>query len=176
MATELAKAYVQIVPSAEGISGSISSLLGNEASSAGDSAGSTLGSRLVSAAVKVIGAADIGKLISSAITEGADLEQSIGGIETLFGESADKMKEYAAAAYETAGISANSYMEQATSFAASLLSSLGGDTEAAADVANQAIIDMSDNANKMGTDIESIQNAYQGFAKQNYTIELMSAA
>ena len=85
------------------------------------------------------------------------------------------MQNYAAEAYKTAQISANNYMETATSFSASLLQSLKGDTDKAADYANRAIIDMSDNANKMGTSTESIQNAYQGFAKQNYTINLMSA-
>ncbi len=170
MATELAQAYVQIIPSAQGISGKLTNVLDDEAGDAGESSGQTFASRLVSAAKAVIAAAGIGKALSAAITEGADLEQSIGGIETLFKESADTMKEYAAQAYQTAGISANDYMEQATSFAASLLQSLDGDTAAAAEAANQAIIDMSDNANKMGTSIENIQNAYQGFAKQNYTM------
>lgn len=176
MATELAKAYVQIVPSAEGIKGSISDVLNEEASEAGTSAGTSTGSNLVSALKKIVIGAGLGKIISSALSEGADLQQSIGGIETLFEDSADTMKEYAAQAYKTAGLSANDYMEQATSFAASLLQSLDGDTAAAAESANQALIDMSDNANKMGTDISSIQNAYQGFAKQNYTINQMSAA
>lgn len=100
----------------------------------------------------------------------ADYEQLVGGVETLFGKSADAIKKYASKAYETAGISANEYMEQATSFSASLLQSLQGDTAAAAEVTNMAIVDMADNANKMGTALESIQNAYQGFAKQNYTM------
>lgn len=100
----------------------------------------------------------------------ANYEQLAGGVETLFKGSADKVKAYADAAYKTAGMSVNQYMETVTSFSASLLQGLGGDTEKAADLANQAIIDMSDNANKMGTDISMIQNAYQGFAKQNYTM------
>lgn len=100
----------------------------------------------------------------------ADYEQLVGGVETLFKDSAGKLMEYANQAYETAGMSANKYMETVTSFSASLLQSLDGDTAAAAEKANQAIIDMSDNANKMGTSMESIQNAYQGFAKQNYTM------
>ena len=170
MATELAKAYVQIVPSAKNIKESIRDALGDDIGSAGDSAGETFGSRLASMAKKVIAAAGIGKAISESLSAGADLQQSIGGIETIFKGSADTMKEYAAQAYQTAGISANDYMEQATSFAASLLQSLGGDTAAAAESANQAVIDMADNANKMGTDLESIQYAYQGFAKQNYTM------
>lgn len=113
------------------------------------------------------GVAAIGKKSLDAY---ADYEQLVGGVETLFGKSADAIKKYAAQAYETAGISANEYMEQATSFSASLLQSLGGDTAAAAEIADMAIRDMADNANKMGTAIESIQNAYQGFAKQNFTM------
>ncbi len=170
MATELAKAYVQIVPSAKGIKGSISEALGGEADSAGKSAGSILGSGLVSTIKKVIVTAGIGKVFQQAISEGANLEQSLGGVETLFKNSAEQVKKYANEAYKTAGLSANDYMEQVTSFSASLLQSLGGDTEKAAESANQAVIDMADNANKMGTDMESIQNAYQGFAKQNYTM------
>ena len=100
----------------------------------------------------------------------AEYEQLTGGVETLFKDSSDKLMEYANNAYKTAGLSANEYMETVTSFSASLLQSLGGDTEAAADYADMAITDMSDNANKMGTSMEMIQNAYQGFAKQNYTM------
>ena len=100
----------------------------------------------------------------------ANYEQLVGGVETLFKTSADVVKGYADEAYKTAGMSANEYMETVTSFSASLLQGLGGDTAAAAEVANQAIVDMSDNANKMGTDMSMIQNAYQGFAKQNYTM------
>ncbi len=170
MAIELAKAYVQIVPSAEGIQGSITTLLGGEASRAGDHAGSVLGSGLVKAVTGVLSAAALGKTLAASITSGAALEQSIGGIETLFKDSANAVKAAAADAYKTAGLSANDYMEQTTSFAASLLQSLGNNTRAAADVAQMAMTDMSDNANKMGTDMTSIQNAYQGFAKQNYTM------
>ena len=108
--------------------------------------------------------------IGASLNEGAALQQSLGGIETLFKGSGDKVKAYADEAYRTAGMSANSYMETVTSFSASLLQSMGGDTEAAADTANMALIDMSDNANKMGTSMESIQDAYKGFAKQNYTM------
>lgn len=100
----------------------------------------------------------------------ADYEQLVGGVDTLFKDSSAKVQEYAANAFKTAGLSANAYMETVTSFSASLLQSLDGDTTAAADVANRAITDMSDNANKMGTDMQMIQNAYQGFAKQNYTM------
>lgn len=116
------------------------------------------------------GAGAVAALSTAAIKSYADYEQLVGGVETLFKESSDKVQEYAANAYKTAGMSANEYMETVTSFSASLLQSLDGDTNAAAEKANQAITDMSDNANKMGTDISMIQNAYQGFAKQNYTM------
>ena len=170
MATEIAQAYVQLIPSARGITGKIQSILDPEASSAGQSAGQSLGSSLVSVMTKVIAAAGIGKAFSAAISEGAALQQSLGGIETLFKGSADKVKEYANEAYKTTGLSANAYMENVTGFSASLLQSLGGDTNKAAETANMAMIDMSDNANKMGTSMGSIQLAYQGFAKQNYTM------
>lgn len=110
---------------------------------------------------------DIGK---QAIESYADYEQLVGGVETLFKDSSQKVQEYANNSYKTAGLSANEYMETVTSFSASLLQSLNGDTEKSADVANMAIIDMSDNANKMGTSMSMIQSAYQGFAKQNYTM------
>lgn len=170
MATELAKAYVQIVPSAKGIKGSISQALGGEAGNAGKSAGETFSGKLVSTIKTVIAAAGIGTALVKTITEGAALEQSIGGIETLFKDSAERVKQAAAEAYRTAGMSANEYMELATSFSASLLQSTAGDTAKAADIADMAMQDMSDNANKMGTSMEDIKNAYQGFAKQNYTM------
>lgn len=172
--TELAKAYVQIIPSADGIKGKLTSALSGEASSAGDAAGKTVGTSLGSSIKKVIAAAGIGTAVvgsfKSAISEGAGLQQSLGGIETLFKGSADKVIENAKNAYMTAGLSANEYMESVTSFSASLLQGLAGDTNKAADVADMALTDMSDNANKMGTSMELIQNAYQGFAKQNYTM------
>jgi len=170
VATEIAQAYVQLIPSARGITGKIQSILNPEASAAGQSAGQSLGSSLVGVMTKVIAAAGIGKALSAAISEGAALQQSLGGIETLFKGSADKVKGYANEAYKTTGLSANAYMENVTGFSASLLQSLGGDTNKAAETANMAMIDMSDNANKMGTSMESIQMAYQGFAKQNYTM------
>ena len=108
-----------------------------------------------------------------AIEQYAEYEQLVGGVETLFKQSADTVMSYAENAYKTAGLSANEYMNTVTSFSASLLQSLGGDTEEAAKYADMAITDMSDNANKMGTSMEMIQNAYQGFAKQNYTIEFI---
>lgn len=110
------------------------------------------------------------KLGKVAIDAYSDYQQLVGGVETLFGKSADKVKKYADNAYKTAGMSANTYMETVTGFSASLLKSLNNDTEAAAEKADKAITDMSDNANKMGTDMSLIQNAYQGFAKQNYTM------
>lgn len=170
MATELGQAYVQIMPSAKGISGMIKNAIVPEASEAGQSAGMTIGSSIASIATKVIAAAGIGKAFSAAISEGANLQQSLGGIDTLFKDSAEKVKGYANEAFRTAGLSANAYMENVTGFSASLLQSLGGDTAKAADVANMAMIDMSDNANKMGTSMDRIQDAYQGFAKQNYTM------
>lgn len=172
MATELGQAYVQIMPSAKGISGSMSGMLDPEAESAGNSAGLKIGSALKIAAIAGVVAtgAALGKLISSSLSEGADLQQSLGGVETLFKDNADKVKKYATEGYKTAGMSANAYMETVTGFSASMIKSLNGDTAKAADLSNQAIVDMSDNANKMGTNIGDIQNAYQGFAKQNYTM------
>ncbi|VQX26334.1 PblA [Streptococcus pneumoniae] len=170
MATELGKAYVQIIPSAKGISGMIQKEIGGEVASAGVSAGESLGSKMMGAVSGVIAAAGIGKAIGASINEGAALQQSLGGVETLFKDSADKVKGFANEAYKTTGLSANAYMENVTGFSASLLQSLGGDTDKAAETANMAMIDMSDNANKMGTSMESIQLAYQGFAKQNYTM------
>ena len=122
-----------------------------------------------------IAGAAMGGMVAKGVKEYAKLEQSIGGVETLFKNSAKKVIANSKIAYQKAGLDANTYMEQVTSFSASLLQSLGGDTEKAASYADRAIVDMSDNANKMGTSIELIQNAYQGFAKQNYTINLMSA-
>lgn len=170
MATELAKAYVQIIPSAQGIQKKLQSAMSPELSAAGENAGQTLGASLVGKLKGVIAAAGIGKFLASSFTQGGELEQSIGGIETLFKDSYSKVEKYANQAYKTAGLSANDYMQQVTSFSASLLQSLDGDTNKAAESANQALTDMSDNANKMGTDMQLIQNAYQGFAKQNYTM------
>ena len=122
-------------------------------------------------------ATGIAALTKEAVNNYAEYEQLVGGVETLFKTSSDKVIGYAENAYKSAGLSANEYMDTVTSFSASLLQSLGGDTEAAAKYADMAITDMSDNANKLGTDMSLIQNAYQGFSKQNYTINnLMSAA
>lgn len=126
--------------------------------------GKTVAVGLAAAGVVIAG------LSASSLSAYADYEQLVGGVETLFKDSAGVVQEYAANAYKTAGLSANEYMETVTSFSASLLQSLGGDTQKTAEMADLAITDMSDNANKMGTDMASIQNAYQGFAKQNYTM------
>ena len=133
-------------------------------------------SDVIVSGLKALGSAvlEIGKSFvnigKQAIDSYADYEQLIGGVETLFGESSGIVESYANNAYKTAGLSANEYMETVTSFSASLLQSLNGDTAKSAKVADMAISDMSDNANKMGTDMSMIQNAYQGFAKQNYTM------
>ena len=170
MATELGQAYIQIMPSARGIKDMIKKELGSEIPQAGQEAGESLSSKMLSVAKKAIAAAGIGKFFSASLTEGANLQQSLGGIETLFKGSADVVKKYANEAYKTTGLSANAYMENVTGFSASLLQSLGGDTRKAADVANMAMVDMADNSNKMGTSMDRIQDAYQGFAKQNYTM------
>ena len=167
---DVGTAYLQIVPSMDGVPGSIRRGLGGEADAAGVMAGGRISGKIKGAlAASGIGAA-LGAGLAKSIKTGANLEQAIGGIETLFKDSADEMIKNADNAFKTAGISANQYMEQATSFSASLLQSVDGDTQKAAKAADQAIIDMSDNANKMGTNIRDIQNAYQGFAKQNYTM------
>lgn len=119
-----------------------------------------------------VGAAATGivALTKASIDQYAEYEQLVGGVETLFKDSANTLMSYASDAYKAQGISANEYMSLATSFSASLLQSLEGDTDRAVEATNLAITDMSDNANKMGTDMSMIQNAYQGFAKANYTM------
>lgn len=149
--------------------------VGDGASEADSKLGSFVSGGLKGAGVAMAGLAVAGVAAGTALSVAvvnayADAEQAVGGIETLFGNSADKMKEYAKDAYETAGLSANEYMEQATSMSASLIQSVGGDTAKAAELANTALVAMSDNANKMGTDLGSIQDAFSGFAKQNYTM------
>lgn len=208
MAT-IADAYIQIIPSAEGIQGNLTNVLNDEAESAGKASGNkfssafTTGMKTLATGATVAFTAvtaGIASVTKASVESYAEFEQLEGGVETLFtpqqsmgefvsqleeigvsaeeaakryeeyGTGAEKVMENASEAYKTAGLSANEYMEQATSTAAALVSSLGGDTAAAADLADQAIIDMSDNANKMGTSIESIQNAYNGFAKGNFTM------
>ena len=170
----LGKAYIQIIPSMEGTGSKISAFLNGEGVKAGNEAGEASGKSMMqslkSTAVKLASTLAIGAAIKKAFDIGADLEQQIGGVETLFAESSAIIRKYADDAYRTAGVSANEYMKNVTSFSASLLQGLGGDTAKAAEYANTAMVDMSDNANKFGTDIGAIQNAYQGFSKQNYTM------
>lgn len=162
---ELGKAWVQIVPSAEGISGSIQKVLDPEAAAAGVGAGS----KIVGSIKKMLVGAGIGAVLKSTITEGANLQQSLGGLDTIYGDAAVKAKEYAEAAVQ-AGVSTNNFAEQAVSFGAALKQAYEGDTAKAVEAANMAILDMTDNAAKMGTPLQSLQDAYQGFAKQNYTM------
>lgn len=166
-------AYVQIVPSMQGVTANVTKALNTGGlDKAGTSAGKRVG-REMSKGMKLAlaaGVAGAGAIVKKGIEAYADNQQLVGGIETLFKDNADTMKKYADEAYSAAGLSANQYMDTVTSFSASLLASLGGDTKKAAEVANSAVIAMADNANKMGSSMESIQNAYQGFAKQNYTM------
>lgn len=166
----LGTAYVQVVASAQGIKGSLTSALTGEASKAGSSAGSLLGGKIKGALIAAgIGTALVG-VIKGALAEAGELQQSyLGGLDTLYGDAADKAREYARAA-QAAGISQKNYSEQAVSFGAALKQAYGGDTTQALNAANKAILDMADNAAKMGTPLQSIQDAYQGFAKQNYTM------
>ena len=169
MAESLGNAYVNIVPKAQGIEGQIGDLLDGATDSAGSSAGGKLGAGLLGGMKTVFAGAAVGKVLKDAFEAGGNLEQSFGGLETIYGDAADQAKAYARTA-AAAGISANEYAEQAVSMGAALKQAFGGDTAAAAEAANTAIMDMADNAAKMGTDIGSLQNAYQGFAKQNYTM------
>jgi len=207
MGTELAKAYVQIIPTAEGIQGKLSSIMGSEAESAGKSAGGKFSSFFGSAAKAGLAAVGAGiaaasgavvKVAKDAIAGFADYEQLTGGIETLFGTGGKELGEYAREwglpvekavegyrelvdvqelmmsnadnAFRTAGLSANEYMEMAIQSGASMISSLDGDTKRAAELMDMAIVDMADNVNKMGSSMESIQNAYRGFSKGNFTM------
>ena len=167
--TSIGKAYVQIIPKAEGISGQIEDIISPAAEESGEKGGASLGKSLLKGLAAAGIAAGVTKLFSDSIGEGAKLQQSFGGLDTLYGDAAEAAKQYA---YEaaSAGISANDYAEQAVSFGASLKAAFGGDTTKAAEAANTAIMDMADNAAKMGTPIESIQQAYQGFAKGQYQL------
>lgn len=190
---DVGSAYVTLMPSMRGFANDIKAQFGQAGNEGGKSFGSGLttgilgGSGAAKSALSSIGGAAVtaGKLAvaglgavtgavtavgGAAINAYADYEQLSGGVETLFGSSASTLKGYADEAYRTAGMSANQYMTQATSFAASLVQSVGGDTAKAAEYANMAMIDMSDNVNKMGSDMQSVQDAYQGFAKQNFTM------
>ena len=165
MAGQIAEAYVQIIPTTQGIASGISESLGGE----GEKGGKSFGSRFLGAAGKLIAAAGVGKLFKSAIEAGGEIQQSFGGLDTIYGEASAGAKQFAREA-ASAGISMNSYAEQAVSFGAALKQAYGGDTQAAMNAANTAILDMADNSAKMGTDMSAIQSAYQGFAKQNYTM------
>ena len=185
---EVARAYITLVPSLKGAQKTIAEELGQETNGVGEEAGKKVGSGMssgMSSALKtgakvVVGAvtaiasaalAGVVALTKEAISSYADYEQLAGGVEKIFGEDTAKtVSENAQKAFQTAGLSANAYMETITGFSASLLQGLEGDTEKAAQIADQAIVDMSDNANTFGTSIESIQNAYAGFAKGNFTM------
>lgn len=166
----LMELFIKLTADSSGLDGELSSIDGKVERSGGKLAGlgKKVGKAMLAATAAV--ATGTGALIKGAVENYAEYEQLVGGVETLFKDSKDKVIEYANNAYSTAGMSANEYMNTVTSFSASLLQSLGGDTAKAADKADLAIRDMSDNANKMGSSMESIQNAYQGFAKQNYTM------
>lgn len=175
---EIATAYVHLVPSAKGMKQNIATAMDAEGAG-GESTGSTWGSKFTSAAGAAIiasaaavasAATAVGKFAAESFNDYADYEQLTGGIETLFKDSSDVVMDYARSAYQTAGMSANQYMELTTAFSASLINSLGGDTAAAAEYSNTAITQMSDNANKMGTSMEMLENAYRGFARGNYTM------
>lgn len=165
---DLGNAYVNIVPRAPDIKKELAKILGDNMPS-GDPAGDKTGKSFLSGLKRVVSVAAVGSVIKSAFTAGGDLEQSFGGLDTLYGDAAAGAKEYAMAAAQ-AGINANSFAEQAVSFGAALKKAYGGDTTAAMEAANVAILDMADNAAKMGTPIESIQQAYQGFARGQYTL------
>ena len=175
----IAQAYIQIMPSTSKFGSSIKGEMETEGQKAGGHFGSGFKTGL-----KVIGAATaaaagvVSKVVIDSVREFSEYEQLVGGVQKLFGDmDFQAVIDNAGDAFKTAGMSANEYMETVTNFSAALISSLGGDTKEAVDYADLAIRDMSDNANVFGTDMESIQNAYQGFAKQNYTINnLMSAA
>lgn len=180
--TSIGTAWIQVKPTTSGISSAIKQELamtnssvaqstaemGGSFSELGKKGGAALKVGLIAGATAAVTGTIA--LIKSATSQFAEYEQLVGGVDTLFKDASDTIQTYAAQAFETAQISANEYMSTVTSFSASLIQSLGGDTKKAAEYANSAIIDMADNANKMGTSMEMIQNAYQGFAKQNYTM------
>ena len=171
--TEIGSAYVTVYPKTDGkFSQQVGNKMGSGIGQGLSAKAVALGGIVSNIAMRAADAAAnaIGEVIGGAFENFADYEQLVGGVETLFKDSADVVEGYARNAYKTAGLSANQYMETVTSFSASLLQSLGGDTEAAARYADMAVTDMADNANKMGSDMASIENAYQGFAKQNYTM------
>jgi phage-related protein len=160
------QAYIQIIPTTRGIASMLSKSMSAPATVGGKAAGKSIAGGIM----KVIAAAGIGKVIATSISEGSKLQQSLGGVETLFKGSADRVKKYASQSFKTTGLSANAYMENVTSFSAALIHSLGGNTKKAAELSNTAMKDMSDNANKMGTDMESITQTYQSLARGNYAM------
>ena len=170
--TEVGSAYVTIYPQTDGnFSKQVGQQLDKGAgglSSKAVAVGSAMGNAITGAVSAAVG--KVSDVLHETFDSYADYEQLVGGVDTLFKESSAVVQENAKKAFATAGMSANDYMENVTSFSASLLQSLGGDTGKAAAYADTAMRDMSDNANKMGTDMGSITNAYQGFAKQNYTM------
>lgn len=193
MATSVGSAYVTLMPSMEGFASKIGKEFGSQGSAAGKAFGDSMTVGIDGGAKKssgiLAGLGTVAKGVATAAVAGftaltgavtaiggaalsayADYEQLVGGVDTLFGSASQTLQGYAAEAYKTCGMSANRYMTQATSFAASLVSSCSGDVAKAADYANMAMGDMSDNVNKMGSDMADVQNAYQGFAKQNYTM------
>lgn len=193
MATSVGSAYVSLMPSMDGFASKIGKEFGSQGSAAGKAFGDSMtvgidsGAKKSSGILTGLGTAAKGAATAAvagftaltgavtaiggaALSAYADYEQLVGGVDTLFGSASQTLQGYAAEAYKTCGMSANQYMTQATSFAASLVSSCSGDVAKAADYANMAMGDMSDNVNKMGSDMTDVQNAYQGFAKQNYTM------
>lgn len=165
MATEIAKAYVQIIPSMKGVQSELEKGFGGSGSSVGKSTGLSL----VSSLKGVIAAAGLGAVLKEALDAGGALQQSFGGLDTIYGDAAEGMKDLAMNA-QKAGISANEYAEQAVSFGAALKQAYGGDTVAAAKAADAAIMAVADNSAKMGTDIGSVTAAFQGFAKGQYML------
>lgn len=193
MATSVGSAYVSLMPSMDGFASEIGKEFGSQGNAAGKAFGDSMTVGIDGGAKKssgiLTGLGTVAKGVATAAVAGftaltgavtaiggaalsayADYEQLVGGVDTLFGSASQTLQGYAAEAYKTCGMSANQYMTQATSFAASLVSSCSGDVAKAADYANMAMGDMSDNVNKMGSDMTDVQNAYQGFAKQNYTM------
>lgn len=176
---DIAKAYVQIIPTAEGIKGQLNNMLSNESNEAGKSAGSKFSdgvkSALGGAAKAMVGtvavtSTAVGALAKESVSEYADYEQLKGGIETLFGSSAAIVTRNAEKAYKTAGKSMNEYMETTITSAAAMITSLNGDTVKAAELTDMAVVDMADNVNKMGTTMEGVENAYRGFSKGTFNM------
>lgn len=181
MSNKIATAYVQIVPTTKDLKNNLTKEMGADVKAAGTTAGNEFGGSLTDALSKISLVAvatklatefgqELAKIIKQSVEDYSNYEQLTGGTEILFKKSSEQVKAYADEAYKTAGISANDYLETVNQFSASLISSLHGDTKKAAELSNQAIMDMSDNANTFGTDMTMIQNAYRGFARQNYTM------